>query len=90
MDVDAIARICEDLVGTVCTSFQMDFLSEFGREATDEEKAFAEEYMGNDIYECGCCGWWQSDNEGIEGDLCWRCAEDEEAFDDEEDFELED
>ena len=39
------------------------------------------------ITDCSCCGWWQSDNDGIDGTLCWQCADaeaDEEEFDEDE------
>lgn len=71
MDRERIADLCYGLVGTVMTSFEKEFVAEYGRKPTDAEVQYSEEYMRDaNIQECDNCGWWTD-----EGHLCDDCAE---------------
>ncbi len=69
------------LEGTVMTSPRQVLKEELERDPTAEELALFEIHLSEiGMQECNSCGWWQSENEGVDGNLCWHCAEDEEEF----------
>lgn len=87
---ELIAQACEDLVGTCMDKVEDNLRYYLERDLTLVDIEAANKYMADvNIQECACCGWWQSDNGGPEGNLCWQCEEDEandeEEYDDEDD-----
>lgn len=86
---ERVAAACEDLIGTVCDSISHNLEYHLGREVTKEDLEAAEQYMIDaGISECDCCGWIQNDNDGAEGNLCWRCADDADLDFEDEDEEI--
>jgi hypothetical protein len=74
----AIEEACQGLVGTCMDSIEQHLEFWLERDPTDEDIVKAEEYMAQaGITECDCCGWWQDCNDGMNGNLCYQCAEDE-------------
>lgn len=76
-------RALGHLIGTIMTTPRSVLEEVMEEKVSDRLVEQFEEYMtqGDLVTECNCCGWWQNDHDGIHGDLCWRCAEDEEDFD---------
>ena len=78
MDEKILQEMENDLIGSVMTTVEGVLSSILERDPTEEEVAKAFEWLEQaGVNECSCCGWWTGDQDGSDGQMCWKCAEDE-------------
>lgn len=88
--VPSLDEIAEDIITSSNGSFYMEWGDDINN-LSDEDRRKVEDMVHEAISTCDCCGWHfhTDDMDDVNGEyLCWKCAEDVENNDeDEEEYE---